>query len=160
MGVFWFALPQSSRDYAGGFGQEHYNIKLRYDFINLAENYFHQSPIYGMGVGLRKDYDATNVLLMTLAETGILGLCGFLLIHVVFYRMLWKAQSRLATDDALFTLLCLGGALVTNKFVHGLVDHYWSRGALMATWASAGMATRAYYIAIKRPALPLQRNIG
>ena len=149
--VFWLALPQSSRDYAGGFGQEHYNIKLRYASIDLAEGYFSQSPAYGLGVGLRKDYDATNVLLMTLAETGVLGCAGFLLIHVVFYRMIWKAQARIAPSETLFTLLCLGGALVANKFIHGLVDHYWSRGALMATWASAGMATRAYYETRNRP---------
>ena len=150
LAVFWAVLPQSSRNYATGFGEEHYNIKLRYDSINLAERYFNQSPVYGMGVGLRKDYDATNVLLMTLAETGVLGLGGFLLIHVVFYRMLWKAQALIAPSETVFTLLCMGGALVANKFIHGLVDHYWSRGALMATWASAGMATRAYYDARNR----------
>jgi len=155
--LFWFALPQSSRDYTTGFGQEHYNIKLRYDSIDLAEKYFHQSPIYGMGVGLRKDYDATNVLLMTLAETGVLGCAGFLLVHLAFYKMIWKTQSRIAPSEALFSLLCVGGALVANKFVHGLVDHYWSRGALMVTWASAGMATRAYYVARNRPLLAGQR---
>ncbi len=32
LAVFWFALPPTSRDYATGFGQEHYNIKLRYEF--------------------------------------------------------------------------------------------------------------------------------
>ena len=149
--LFWFALPQASRDYTTGFGQERYNIKLRYESIDLAEKYFYQSPVYGMGVGLRKDYDATNVLLMTLAETGVLGCAGFLLIHTAFYKMIWKAQKRIAPSEALFTLLCLGGALVLNKFIHGLVDHYWSRGALMVAWASAGMATRAYFDTQNRP---------
>jgi len=71
--------------------------------------------------------------------------------------MIWKTQSRIAPSEALFSLLCVGGALVANKFVHGLVDHYWSRGALMVTWASAGMATRAYYVARNRPLLAGQR---
>ncbi len=144
--VFWFALPEHSRDYASGFDQGHYNIKMRYQSIALAEKYFWQSPIYGMGVGLRKDYDATNVLLMALAETGVLGLAAFLLIHAAFFRMIWKAQKRVAPSEALFSFLCVGGALVLNKFLHGLVDHYWSRGAIMCTWAAAGMATRAYYV--------------
>ena len=144
--VFWFTLPQSSRDYTTGFGRERYNINLRYQSMDLAESYFHQSPIYGMGVGLRKEYDATNVLLMALAETGVLGLAGFLLIHAAFFRMIWKTQARLAPSDPLFTLLCLGGALVLDKFLHGLVDHYWSRGAIMCAWAGAGMATRSYYL--------------
>ena len=146
LAVFWFTLPQPSRDYATGFGRDRYNINLRYESMDLAENYFHQSPIYGMGVGLRKNYDATNVLLMTLAETGVLGLAAFLLIHAVFFQMIWKAQTRIAPSDALFSLLCVGGALVLNKFLHGLVDHYWSRGAIMCAWAAAGMATRAYYV--------------
>jgi len=158
LALFWYFLPDSSKDYATGFGQDHYNIQMRYNSIDLAERYFNESPLYGMGVGLRKDYDATNVLLMVLAETGVLGLVGFILIHLTFYKMLWKAHTRIPTDDALFTLLCIGGALVMNKFVHGLVDHYWSRGALMATWASAGMATRAYYETRNFPALVRQKR--
>jgi len=158
--VFWLALPQASRDYAMGFGQDHYNIKLRYQSIDLAETIFYQSPIYGMGVGLRKDYDATNILLMTLAETGILGAAALLLIHFAYFRMIWQAQKRVARSEALFSLLCIGGALVLDKFVHGMVDHYWSRGAIMAAWASAGMATRAYYVAMGRARAPSEGWAG
>ena len=150
LALFWFTLPQSSRDYTFGFGQEHYNIKLRYDSIALAQNYFHESPIYGMGVGLRKDYDATNIILMTLAETGVLGVVTLLLIHTAFFQMIWRSRERIGRSEPIFSLLCIGGALVLDKLVHGMVDHYWSRGAIMAAWASAGMATRAYYIAVAR----------
>ena len=150
LAAFWFTLPQSSRDYATGFGTEHYNIKLRYDSVNIAEGYFHQSPVFGMGVGLRKNYDATNLLLMTLAETGVLGVAALLLIHASVFGMIWRAQKRIARTEAIFSLLCIGGALVLDKFVHGMVDQYWSRGAVMAAWAGAGMATRAYYVAMSR----------
>lgn len=148
--IFWLTLSPASRDYTLGFGQNHYNIKLRYESIDLAQNYFHASPVYGMGVGLRKNYDATNVLLMTLAETGVLGAAAFLLIHAAFFGMIWRAQKQIARSEALFSLLCIGGALVLNKLVHGMVDQYWSRGAVMAAWAGAGMATRAYYVALSR----------
>ena len=158
--IFWLTLPQASRDYATGFGQDHYNIKMRYQSIDLAENIFYQSPIYGMGVGLRKDYDATNILLMTLAETGVLGAAALLLIHFAYFRMIWSAQKRVARSEALFSLLCIGGALVLDKFVHGMVDHYWSRGAIMAAWASAGMATRAYYVAQSRVRAPSEDWAG
>ena len=151
--AFWFTLPQSSRDYALGFGTDHYNIKLRYQSVDIAQSYFNQSPVFGMGVGLRKNYDATNLLLMTLAETGVLGVAALLLIHVAFFGMIWKAQKRIARTEALFTLLCLGGALVLDKFVHGMVDQYWSRGAIMAAWAGAGMATHAFYVAQERSRL-------
>jgi len=158
--LFWLALPPSSRDYATGFGQERYNIRLRYQSIDLATAVFHQSPVYGMGVGLRKDYDATNILLMTLAETGVLGAAALLLIHFAYFRMIWSAQKRVARSEALFSLLCIGGALVLDKFVHGMVDHYWSRGAIMAAWASAGMATRAYYVAMSRVRAPSEDWAG
>ncbi len=153
LAIFWIALPPEAKDYAMGFGAEHYNIKLRYDSLDIACGYFNQSPLYGMGVGLRKNYDATNVLMMTLAETGVLGLAAFLLIHISFYRMIWKAQAWIVPSETLYTFLCIGGALVLDKFVHGLVDHYWSRGAIMAAWGSAGMAARAYFIAQGRASL-------
>ena len=153
--AFWLTLPQSSRDYAIGFGQEHYNIKLRYDSVNVAEGYFNESPVFGMGVGLRKNYDATNLLLMTLAETGVLGLAALLLIHAALFQMIWRTQKQIARSDALFSLLCIGGALVLDKFVHGMVDQYWSRGAVMAAWAGAGMATRVYYTALSRARFPI-----
>ena len=69
----------------------------------------------------------------------------------------WKCHGcgeRGDAAEALFSLLCIGGALVLDKFVHGMVDHYWSRGAIMAAWASAGMATRAYYVAMGRARAP------
>ena len=150
LAAFWFTLPQTSRDYAMGFGTDHYNIKLRYESVDIAENYFAQSPVFGMGVGLRKNYDATNLLLVTLAETGVLGAAALLFIHLAFFRMVWRTHYQIARSDALFSLLCIGGALVLNKFVHGMVDQYWSRGAIMAAWAGAGMATRAYYAAAVR----------
>jgi hypothetical protein len=34
--------------------------------------------------------------------------------------------------------------LLFCQFTHGLVDHYWSRGAIMAAWAAAGMAIGVY----------------
>jgi hypothetical protein len=36
--------------------------------------------------------------------------------------------------------VALAGGLVLGKLAHGLVDHYWSRGALMIAWAMVGMA--------------------
>jgi hypothetical protein len=148
--TFWFLIPQKSRDYAGGFGEDHYNIQLRYQSIALAQHYFDESPIYGMGVGLRKEYDATNIILMTSAETGVLGVITLIGIHISFFGMVGKAKRRVSVNEPIFSLLAIAGALVLDKFVHGLVDHYWSRGAIMMAWAAAGMATRVYYIAEKR----------
>jgi len=148
--VCWALLPQQSKSYATGFDRENWNIRLRFMSLDYAKAQFESSPVLGVGVGLRKEYDATNLFMLTLAETGVLGLGAFLYLHVAVALMVWKACRFIARGDLLFTPLALGGALVLSKFIHGMVDHYWSRGALMIAWASAGMATHAYVIGRRR----------
>lgn len=141
--IAWQFLPQESRETATGFDRSRANIEARYQTIEIAREYFHQDPVLGLGVGLRKEFDATNLVWVTLAETGVLGAGALLLIHIAFLRMAWRAQEVMARDNPLFTLLAIGAALVVDRFAHGLVDHYWTRGAMMLAWAGAGMATYA-----------------
>jgi hypothetical protein len=148
--VCWALLPEQSKNYATGFDTENWNIRLRLMSMDYAKREFERSPVLGVGVGLRKEYDATNVFMLTLAETGLLGMAAFLYLHGAMALMVWKARRFARRDDVLFTALALGGALVLSKFIHGMVDHYWSRGALMIAWASAGMATHAYFVSRKR----------
>jgi hypothetical protein len=105
--------------------------------------------LYGVGIGLRKRYDATNIIMLKLAETGVLGLLAFLAMHAVFFLLLFRAQRHLSRTDPLFSALTIGGALVLYKFGHGCVDHYWSRGALMCACAGAGMSLHVH-MEIKR----------
>ena len=142
----WQLLPAQSREYATGFSMDNYNIRLRLDSIEFARREFTESPLLGVGVGLRKEYDATNLVWLTLAETGVLGFVAFLVLHGSFVSMVWKTQKYLAHTDMVFSLVALGGALVVSKFIHGMVDHYWSRGPIMAAWAAAGMATHGYFV--------------
>ncbi len=148
--VCWMSLPQDLKAYSTGVGKDRMNIELRYQSVDIAKKYFYESPVYGTGVGLRKEYDATNIALMVLAETGVAGLFGFALIHFAFYRMVWVTQKRLPVKDALHPLLCVGAALVLARLMHGMVDHYWTRGVLMTAWASAGMTTAAYFAVCRR----------
>lgn len=148
--VCWALLPEQSKNYATGFDTENLNIQLRFVSMNFAKSLFETSPVLGVGVGLRKEYDATNVFMLTLAETGLLGMAAFLYLHVAVALMVWRGRRFLRRNDMLFTALALGGALVLSKFIHGMVDHYWSRGALMIAWASAGMATHAYVVGRRR----------
>ncbi len=148
--VCWALLPDQSKNYATGFDKENWNIRLRFMSMEFAQTQFESSPVLGVGVGLRKEYDATNVFMLTLAETGLLGMAAFLYLHVAMALMVWKARRFCKRNDVLFTALALGGALVLSKFIHGMVDHYWSRGALMIAWASAGMATHAYFVSRRR----------
>lgn len=144
--IGWRFLPSESREYATSLNRENENIRLRFQSIDFARDIFEANPVLGVGVGLRKEYDATNIVWLTLAETGVPGLVTWLLIHLALTRMVWRDHRYVAQSDILFSLSALGGALVVSKLVHGLVDHYWSRGAIMVAWCSAGMATHAHFI--------------
>jgi hypothetical protein len=143
--IAWQFLPAESRETATGFERSRENIEARYQSVEIARGFFHQDPVLGAGVGLRKEYDATSIAWVTLAETGVLGAGALLLIHLTFLGMVWRAQRIVACEDELFMLLALGAALVVDRLVHGLVDHYWTRGAMMIAWAAAGMATFAFW---------------
>lgn len=143
----WNALPPESREYAVDLSADRYNIRARYVAFDYARGQFEQSPIYGTGVGLRKEYDANGIFWLTLAETGVAGLATFLLIHLVLFGMIWSARRGIPLTDPLYSFLVIAGALVVSKLAQGSVDHYWNRGASMMAWASVGMATRVYYVA-------------
>ncbi len=143
--IVWRSLPAEKQTYAADFNSTSMNIDARYRSIDYARLQWEQSPVFGNGVGLRKEYDATNVVWTCLAETGVLGLAAFLLIHFSFARMCLKSIKLLPKTDPLASSVVIGAAGILNVFVHGLVDHYWSRGILMASWAGAGMATAAWF---------------
>lgn len=145
--ICWNVLPTDAREYVTGFDRsENLNIRARYDSVEIAWKYFEQSPWIGAGAGLRKEYDATNLLGLTLAETGLLGMVALGYLHVAVLQMVWRLHTSLPRNSILFSVVALSGALVLSKFIHGMVDIYWSRGAIMITWASVGMATSAYFL--------------
>lgn len=136
--LVWTLVPKESKEYATSFDPDRYNIKARALNTEWALEQWRSSPWLGVGTGLRKEYDATNVFWLTLAETGPLGLLAFLGVHGRLLGGVWARRKTARTNVK--SLLPLAGALVAAKFAHGLVDHYWSRGAIMIAWASVGMA--------------------
>jgi O-antigen ligase len=143
--IFWNLLPAEKREYASSFDPNRQNISLRYQSIDFARRVFEDNPVFGVGVGLRKEFDATNIFWVTLAETGIQGLISFAMIHIMCLTMIAKTQRFVARTDPRFSILVLGGALLFAKVIHGIVDHYWSRGAILIAWGCCGMATTIYY---------------
>jgi hypothetical protein len=137
--ICWQLLPKARQEYATDLGANAYNVKSRLISIQYAMHYFETSPVLGVGVGLRKQYDATNLVMSTLAETGVLGLATFMSVFAVLGWSLWTARRRVPASDPMFSLLAIGLALAVCQFLHGLVDHYWSR-ALLVPWAATGMA--------------------
>lgn len=141
----FFLLPESDRTYAFGFEAERWNIKTRLDSLRYAENQFWSSPLVGVGVGLRKQYDATNLILSTLAETGILGLLGLAAMVAGLVRMLLRVRLSPRLPPAWLALAGVGAALLISRLVHGMVDHFWSRGPLLLGWVGAGLLAAAWH---------------
>ena len=150
--ICWFLLPEKSRDYTTGLSAKNENIQMRYNSVEFARENFDQNPYLGVGVGLRKEYDATNLFWLMLAETGVPGAATFVLLQFAMVRMVWKTQKRLSRNDPLYSAVAIGGALMLGRFIHGMVDHYWSRGAITIAWAGAGMATYGYLVVRQRDA--------
>lgn len=145
----WTQLPEEQRFYIFSFDVSQANIRDRLDTIMETQKYFDRAPLIGFGVGLRKTLDATNIVWITLAETGILGFLGFLGVHLAMLIMAIKACRLLDPKDPRYSLVVIGTGLVFGKVVHGCVDHYWSRGSLLVVWGAAGMAIAAYYSALR-----------
>lgn len=148
--VSWLSLPEEQKDYALGFDRKSYSINARYINIELFKEHFERNRILGSGVGLRKEIDATNVVWLTLAETGIVGLISLLFIQVVFVSAVWSVHFGLNQRSMLFSVVTIAVALVLGRFVHGMFDHYWGRGPILLAWASAGMAINAWYSTKRR----------
>jgi Na+/serine symporter len=83
--------------------------------------------------------DATNLFWVTLAETGIIGLATFALLHAAIVGLVLRVRARVKPGHPWFSIVALSTALVFGRMTHGMVDHYWTRGSLMVAWASVGM---------------------
>lgn len=144
--VVWIMVPEDSKATATGFEPSRNNIADRIKFGEYAWKTFTEQPLLGAGVGLRKEVDAVNVVLMALAESGVLGLLTFSLIFVALIKMASRASKSLTPNSWTFSCLAIGTALMMVKLVHSMVDHYWSRGCITVAWAGAGFATRAFFV--------------
>jgi hypothetical protein len=150
--ICWYFLPDKSKDYTTGLTAKNENIQMRYNSVEYAKSRFDESPLLGVGVGLRKEYDATNLLWLMLAETGVPGALTFIWLQAAVWRMAYSAQKRIDKTDPLYSPVAIGGALMAGRFIHGMVDHYWSRGAISIAWAGAGMVAYGYLAVRQRSA--------
>jgi hypothetical protein len=154
----WSLLPQESRQYASSFDSSRYSIRARELNTEWVMEQWRGSPWLGVGVGLRKEYDATNAFWLTLAEVGPLGVAAFLTAHGAVLWGIWRRREGLKNSmGPVPSAHALAGALVLAKFMHGLVDHYWSRGAIMVAWSSVGAALAAGRMHAAAVSAPFQR---
>lgn len=147
--VCWMLLPDQAKETATDLSNNTFgSLNARIVSIDYAYSIFAQSPILGAGVGLRKQYDATNLVMSTLAETGIAGIVTFAAIYGAFGWTVWRARRRISVTSPLLPLLAIGSALVLCQCLHGMVDHFWGRGSLPA-WAGMGMAVYVYQATLR-----------
>ena len=148
--ILFFALPHRQQKYAFDFKSTARNIDARYKSIDYAWAQFKAHPIFGVGVGLRKKMDATDLFMVTLAESGIQGVLALLLIHVVVLATAWRLHKKLDPRDPRFSLVAIGAALVVCRFTHGMVDQYWCRGPLIWAWCAVGMMMAVWFEVTRR----------
>jgi hypothetical protein len=140
--VLWLLLPSEKREYATGFQAERWNIKTRMKTQENLQEIIAKEPFFGVGIGLRKEVDATNFLLVTLAESGFIGLVAM---TGVFGAIVRVGFTLCRSDTKQSFVLCgaLAVGLLACKVGHGMVDHFWGRGDGTVVWASIGLLIAA-----------------
>jgi hypothetical protein len=140
--VLWLLLPSEKREYATGFQSDRWNIKTRIKTQENLQEIVTKEPIFGVGIGLRKQVDATNFVLVTLAESGVVGLVAII---GVFGTIVTVGVKVCRSDPKLNIALCgaLAVGLLSCKIGHGMFDHFWGRGNGTVVWASIGLLLAA-----------------
>lgn len=157
--VLWFLLPSEKREYATGFQADRENIKVRMKTQENLQEIIFQEPVFGVGIGLRKQVDATNFVLVTLAESGVIGLVAII---CVFGTILKVGFTVCRSDTNQRFVLCgaLAVGLLACKVGHGMVDHFWGRGNGTVVWASIGLMLVANQQSVTGRRITLQKQIG
>ena len=136
--VLWLLLPSEKREYATGFEADRWNIKTRVKTQENLQAIIAKEPFFGVGIGLRKQVDATNFVLVTLAESGAIGLVAIIGVFGTIVRVGFKL-SRSGTKQSFVLCGALAVGLLACKVGHGMVDHFWGRGNGTVVWASIGL---------------------
>jgi hypothetical protein len=133
-----FGVALSVRDALQAEGTTTINsVTERVEVARATRELWKEHPYTGVGLRFYKTpayagYQAPNdVVNEALAEAGVLGLLGF----VVFATGSLFGLSRLQGDLATAAL-----CVVAARFVHGLLDIYWTGGTTSLPWIVAGMA--------------------
>jgi hypothetical protein len=116
------------------------SIGVRYNVERATRTVWRTSPVYGVGL---KYFDthaygpfalaATNVVDNELAESGVIGLAGF----VVLQGAVLSAGIRRGRAEQ---LAAAGFGMVAGLLTHGMVDIYWTAGTVTLPFIVMGMA--------------------
>jgi hypothetical protein len=157
--VLWLLLPSEKREYATGFQADRWNIKTRMKTQENLQEIIAKETFFGVGIGLRKEVDATNFVLVTLAESGVIGLVA---LTGVFGTIVRVGFTLCRSDTKQSFVLCgaLAVGLLACKVGHGMVDHFWGRGNGTVIWASIGLMLAGNIQSFTRRRSGSQQHLG
>lgn len=140
VGVMWNYLPKSDQEYASSFDRQKYdNINVRYNNFEQTSALIRESPFIGHGISIRKQLDATNLVMVTLAEGGTVGFVLFIVVLWTYFTIVIRVARKMTHSDPRFFLIAASCAVMISRIGHAQFDHYWVRGASTIAWASVGM---------------------
>ena len=154
--VMWTYLPKDDQEYASSFDRQKYdNIEVRYANFDRTSALIKSSPIIGHGISIRKQLDATNLVMVTLAEGGILGFVLFIIALGTYFVIVFRVVRLIPQSDPRFIIVAASCAVMVSRLGHAQFDHYWVRGASTIAWASVGMV-----LAIERSVSASRRQVS
>ncbi|PQV63703.1 O-Antigen ligase [Abditibacterium utsteinense] len=156
--ILWHLLPKEAVQYASNVSSSAHTIQTRFQTINIVLSEFRSSPLLGVGIGLRKSVEPHNVLILTLGESGIIGLLGFLGMFAGGFYTFFLAWKKANDNVPNRQLILIGVSILLLSLVHGCMDVYWRRGIGFLGWASVGLAVQI--IASARATSPLSPTLA
>lgn len=161
--VMWNFLPKEDQEYATSFDRQKYdNIEARYANFDRTSALIKSSPLIGHGISIRKQLDATNLVMVTLAEGGILGFALFIIALGTYFVIVFRIVSRIPRSDPRFIIVAASCAVMVSRLGHAQFDHYWVRGASTIAWASVGMVLaieRSVSASRRQPSLRMTESV-
>ena len=140
LAAVWSHLPKERVEYATDVSFGAHTMQTRLDSIGKALDEFRSSPVLGVGIGLERRVEPHNVVILTLGETGIVGLVMFATMLTTGAGTLLAAVRRFRPTDPDRALMVAGLAAFTLFHVQTLLDVYWRRGVGAMSWACVGAA--------------------
>ena len=144
--IVWQMLPEKATDYASDVSGNAHTVQTRIQVMNMVLDAYQESPLIGIGVGLRKRMEPHNVLILTLGEEGILGVCCFIGMFAGGFYTFAVAWRWAKADVQARQIIIIGACLLLLSLVAGMMDVYWRRGVGFLGWASVGMAANIIHL--------------
>jgi len=97
-------------------------------------------PRIRSGVDFAYNVDPHNVIVLTLAETGVLGLAAFLALFAGGFATFRQAARFARHDTEAMQVALMGAAVLLVSLVAATMDVYWRRGVGCMSWCGVGLA--------------------